>query len=128
MSRTEFIEAVWEDLGAKGPTDFARKLGLGPDGLQKVRRWRHGGRLDYEDVMQMLARTGWWTPGQRSTSPGQGDRLEELAMNDASLLANQEEALKNQGVLLAELRAIREALDSLAGAARTQPKRTRASR
>ena len=97
-SSISFVQSVWNQIGATGPTDFARRLGLGPDGLQKVRRWRRGGRLDYEDVMRMLEVTGWFSPG-RPAADGQpaptipDSRLEELADAVAELLDGQQEIL-----------------------------------
>lgn len=150
MNSVEFIQAVWTELEATGPTDFARKLGLGPDGLQKVSRWRKGGRLDYEDVMLMLRRTGWYQPHidgdgatlatTRPPTPDRGDVLvpllesiaAQIAQNQKEGLDNQRMALEGQQMLLEAqrelsdgLRALHEALGIPAAPGRTAPKQTR---
>lgn len=125
IPRTEFVQKVWDALGATGKTDFARKLGLGPDGLQKVRRWQAGGRLDYDDVMAMLERTGWFVmdaSGVQSSDPSGAEDRERLAENDASILANQKEAMK----LLKEIRAAVVSQAEAAHSAATHPRRRRA--
>ena len=122
MSRQDFIEAVWTELGATGPTDFARKLNLGPDGLQKVRRWRNGGRLDYEDVIVMLQKTGWWTPGLRPAGVPI-DPLESIAADDVKILKMLERGLRTQEELRDEIQSIRADLGKRADASRTPTKR-----
>jgi hypothetical protein len=91
LSSVQFVERVWQELAATGPTDFARKLGLGPDGLQKVRRWRAGGRLDYEDVMQMLELCGWLSIGGDAQSAwvAPADPLAALAVAVGELALTQ---------------------------------------
>lgn len=122
-SSTDFIQAVWDELEATGPTDFAKKLGLGVDGLQKVRRWRKGGRLDYEDVMAMLERTGWFTmpAGElpkvaHTDQPAPADPLAALASAVAKLELAQAE-------ILAEARASRAAREAAQSQPPARPKR-----
>lgn len=115
LTRVEFVDAVWDALGASGPTDFARKLGLGPDGLQKVRRWRQGGRLDYEDVTLMLAKTGggFVLDGEtkRADDPLAG-RLAKLEEEVDALQDGQRKALVGQDALLEMLARIQGTLDA----------------
>lgn len=85
---------VKKRLGAEKPMEFARALELGPDGYQKVNRWNHGGRIDYEDAIAMLERCGWlnintddqtWRTGQ--------DPLESLAKAVEELVKGQTDIL-----------------------------------
>lgn len=131
---SEFIECIWDAVEATGPTDFARKLGLGPDGLQKIRRWRKGGRLDYEDVMLMLQRAGLFAWGQDGQTQAAARSLEvrleslakQLAANQRQGLKNQREALEQQQRILDELAVLRGMLEPPSEVGRTPPKRRQA--
>jgi len=58
-TRSELLDLAWERVGATGPYDFVRKVGLGELGYQRYTRWRRGGPIRYEDAWKLLDALGW---------------------------------------------------------------------
>jgi hypothetical protein len=107
-TRRELIDAAYAKLEANGPTDFARKLGLGVGGYLKVYRWtRQDGRLDYEDTIRMLDVLGWLrteeTPADLAAEfVRRLDAGEKIPARDRERVAAQVEALAGAYLRLAE--------------------------
>jgi hypothetical protein len=86
---SDFVAQVMAALGADGPTDLSRKLGLGESGPRRIKRWLEGvNEPDYEATMLMLERAGWLTstPGAAAGPGGSTpDPLRALAEAVADL-------------------------------------------
>jgi hypothetical protein len=81
VESTELVQLAMKNTGAKGHADLARKMGLGPGGDTRVRRWVNGPKPNkprYDETLVLLRLAGLLreAPGATEQDAQPGDPLE----------------------------------------------------
>lgn len=129
LSAADVLERLRED--GESYESLASRL---PISLSTVNRWKKESPRDWDTIIQLLDAAGLISleggsavqdMKQRRVRWAEVDgRLEELAGVGETVLSGQQEALRTQQEMRDELRSLREALESLAAAASTAPRRS----